>query len=133
MPKELKTPHMSLLESADRITGATPTITPAPAATPVTPLSPASVIPEVPEGERPTHYATSPRHSGRVVRPPGTAQLNARVSADARFHANEFLSMLQREGRPTYMYELLDVLLLNLRDPQFALQVREMLDHTEVE
>lgn len=97
------------------------------------PLDAGSLIPELPEGQMPPRYQLSPRHTARVVRPAGDAQLNARVSTAARYVADEFLGSLKREGRPTYMYELLDVLLLNLRRPEFAQQVRELLDTTEIE
>lgn len=80
----------------------------------------------------PTPYKSSPRQTSRIVRPPGEAQLNARISSEARYQADAFLSDLKYAGRPTYLYELLDVLLLNLNRPDFALQVRDLLDTTDI-
>ena len=55
------------------------------------------------------------------------------MSKEARFQVEEYLGHLKRAGRPTFLYEVLDVLLINLRDPEFAAQVSHMLDTTEVD
>ncbi|MFD2610791.1 hypothetical protein ACFSR9_15330 [Deinococcus taklimakanensis] len=80
----------------------------------------------------PREYKFSPRQTVRRVRPPGTAQISGRISLEARFHADAFLLALKKSGRPTYMYEVVDVMLLALADPDFAARVDELLDTTEI-
>ena len=76
--------------------------------------------------EMPESFVHSPR---QVRQKPQASQMNIRVSNEARFYIDSYLSELKRAGRPVYMFEVVDALLRELKNPTFRAQVTSMLDN----